>query len=144
MVRRLHIKVQGLDPPDHQQIRPCTWLTFTLKYHAWFEIRNSKFEIMSVDQNEGRFSTLAKRCFSLFFFDLRFGSKLKFVRCTPTDFTPGTAYMERSKDWIFLYLDFFGDFRFLNYVIILQLHVCNIFRCVQKTELTEHVTARSL
>ena len=98
----------------------------------------------SVDQNEGRFSTLAKRCFSLFFFDLRFGSKLKFVRCTPTDFTPGTAYMEMSKDWIFLYLDFFWDFRFLNYVIILQLHVCNIFWCVQKTELTEHVTAQSL
>ena len=64
-------------------------------------------DFWSVDQNEGRFSTLAKRCFSLFFFDLRFGSKLKFVRCTPTDFTPGTAYMERSKDWIFLYLDFF-------------------------------------
>ena len=98
----------------------------------------------SVDQNEGRFSTLAKMKVSLFFFDLRFGSKLKFVRCTPTDFTPGTAYMERSKDWIFLYLDFFWDFRFLNYVIILQLHVCNIFWCVQKTELTKHIMAQSL
>ena len=47
MVRRLHIKVRGLDPPEHQLIRPCTWLKFTLKYHAWFEIRNSKFEIMN-------------------------------------------------------------------------------------------------
>ena len=46
MVRRLHIKVRGLDPPEHQLIRPCTWLKFTLKYHAWFEIRNSKFDIM--------------------------------------------------------------------------------------------------
>ena len=34
-------------PPEHQLIRPCTWLKFTLKYHAWFEIRNSKFEIMN-------------------------------------------------------------------------------------------------
>ena len=47
MVRRLHIKVRGLDPPEHQLIRPCTWLKFTLKYHARFEIRNSKFEIMN-------------------------------------------------------------------------------------------------
>ena len=47
MVRRLHIKVRGLDPPEHQLIRPCSWLKFTLKYHAWFEIRNSKFEIMN-------------------------------------------------------------------------------------------------
>ena len=34
MVRRLHIKVRGLDPPEHQLIRPCTWLKFTLKYHS--------------------------------------------------------------------------------------------------------------
>ena len=49
MVRRLHIKVRirGLDPPEHQLIRPCTWLKFTLKYHAWFEIRKSKFENMN-------------------------------------------------------------------------------------------------
>ena len=33
MVRRLHIKVRGLDPPEHQLIRPCTWLKFTLKYY---------------------------------------------------------------------------------------------------------------
>ena len=47
MVRRLHTKVRGLDPPEHQLIRPCTWRKFTLKYHPWFEIRNSKFEIMN-------------------------------------------------------------------------------------------------
>ena len=47
MVRRLHTKVRELDPPEHQLIRPCTWRKFTLKYHPWFEIRNSKFEIMN-------------------------------------------------------------------------------------------------
>ena len=40
-------KSTGAGPPEHQLIRPCTWLKFTLKYHAWFEIRNSKFEIMN-------------------------------------------------------------------------------------------------
>ena len=38
MVRRYHIKVRGLDPPEHQLIRLCTWLKFTLKYHAWFQM----------------------------------------------------------------------------------------------------------
>ena len=47
MVRRFHIKVRGLDPPEHQPIRPCTWRKFTMKYNAWFEIRDSKFEIIN-------------------------------------------------------------------------------------------------